>query len=166
MCWESECECLLECGLVKFTASAHTGVCWKADRKRNKQNAEDKTLDFLPFSLFFSINVVFTWDEEMRFKCTTPCRAICNFCCNVNRESGNNSVRNASVSLPQIPIQPLVPLPELGNGCTLHSAHLFSILFFSRWIFYFSPHLIPLELGFISSLTFCESFLLQWKPRG
>lgn len=67
MCWESECECLLERGLVKFTASVHTGVCWRADRKPNKQNAEDKTLDFLPFSLFFSINVVFTWDEEMRF---------------------------------------------------------------------------------------------------
>lgn len=67
MCWESECECLLERGLVKFTTSVHTGVCWRADRKPNKQNAENKTLDFLPFSLFFSINVVFTWDEEMRF---------------------------------------------------------------------------------------------------
>jgi len=67
MCWESECECLLDRGLVKFTASVHTGVCQRADRKPNKQNAENKTLDFLPFSLFFSINVVFTWDEEMRF---------------------------------------------------------------------------------------------------
>lgn len=67
MCWESECECLLERGLVKFTTLVHTGVCWRAVRKPNKQNAENKTLDFLPFSLFFSINVVFTWDEEMRF---------------------------------------------------------------------------------------------------
>lgn len=67
MCWESECKCLLECGLVKFTTSVHTGICWRADRKPNKQNAENKTLDFLKFSLFFSINVVFTWDEEMRF---------------------------------------------------------------------------------------------------
>lgn len=37
------------------------------DRKLNKQNTENKTLDFLQFSLSFSINVVFTLDEELRF---------------------------------------------------------------------------------------------------
>lgn len=67
MCWESECECLLKCGLVKFTTSIHTGIFWRVERKPNKQNTENKTLDFLPFSLFFNINVVFTLDKEMRF---------------------------------------------------------------------------------------------------
>lgn len=58
---------MLECGLVKFTISIHTGIFWRVDRKLNKQNTENKTLDFLPFSLSFSINVVFTLDEELRF---------------------------------------------------------------------------------------------------
>lgn len=58
---------MLECGLVKFTTSIHTGIFWRVDRKLNKQNTENKTLDFLPFSLSFSINVVFTLDEELRF---------------------------------------------------------------------------------------------------
>lgn len=82
---------------------------------------------FYHFSLFFSINVVFTWDEEVRFNALPSCRAICNFYCSVNRESRNSSVINASISLPQIPVQPHIPipLPELGDGSTLRSAHYF-----------------------------------------
>lgn len=136
----------------------------EGEQEPNKQNAENKTLDFLPFSL--SSVLMLCLHGRKRWG-ALPLSGLFVISVAMLIEEAETTQWEMCLSPYPKPQTTTCTNTTAWAGKWIHIAFCsrFSILFFSHWTFYFPPHLIPLELGFISNLTFCEWFLLRWKPR-